>query len=49
MPLFKETYGEDAAVWFERWRVFFIACEELFNYNEGNEWGVSHYLFQPVS
>jgi len=46
MPLFKETYGKDALVWFERWRVFFMACEELFNYNHGKEWGVSHYLFR---
>ena len=30
----------------ERWRLFYIACEELFNYNEGKEWSVSHYLFK---
>ncbi|MEZ6047385.1 MAG: cyclopropane-fatty-acyl-phospholipid synthase family protein [Planctomycetaceae bacterium] len=51
MQLFSSTYGEqDAEMWFVRWRLFFIACAELFAYNEGNEWWVSHYLFekQPV-
>lgn len=30
---------------FYRWRVFYIACSELFKYNQGEEWGVAHYLF----
>ena len=40
------AYGEEAGVWFRRWRVFYIAVEEMFAFSGGNEWGVSHYLFE---
>ena len=47
LPLFRETYGPDQAQrWFQRWRVFFMACAELFGYRQGEEWGVSHYRFR---
>jgi len=46
MPLFEETYGKDQAVkWWVYWRIFYLACAELWGYNKGEEWIVSHYLF----
>ncbi|MCL4120761.1 UNVERIFIED_CONTAM: hypothetical protein GTU68_040224 [Idotea baltica] len=47
LPLFCETYGDDQAMkWFMRWRIFHMACAELFGYSAGQEWWVSHYLFE---
>ena len=45
LAVLREHYGEAAPAWFNRWRVFFIACEELWGLSRGREWIVSHYLF----
>ncbi len=43
---FKATYGEkNAAVWLQRWRMFYLACAELFGYAGGEQWLVGHYRF----
>lgn len=47
MPLIAETYGvENQTRWWVYWRVFFMACAELWGYRGGEEWMVSHYRFR---
>lgn len=48
--LFAETYGDaQAQIWINRWRMFLMACAELFGYRGGSEWWVAHYLFEQRS
>lgn len=47
MGLMRQAYGvADAGRWYQRWRMFWMACAELFGYANGNEWMVAHYRFK---
>ena len=47
LAIFKGVYGEDEApLWLRRWRVFFLACSELWGTRNGQEWLISHYRFR---
>ena len=46
-PILASTYGaENVVMWRNRWRIFYLACAELFGLKNGQEWWVSHYLFE---
>lgn len=46
--IFNATYGQEAALWIRRWRMFFLATAGLFGHAGGEEWGVSHYRLRPA-
>ena len=47
LPLLAETYGgANTAKWWNYWRLFYLACAELWWFRGGEEWHVSHYLFR---
>ncbi|MGD8207167.1 MAG: cyclopropane-fatty-acyl-phospholipid synthase family protein [Thiohalocapsa sp.] len=46
-PILERTYGRDQAdLWWVRWRLFLMACAELFGFRGGQEWWVGHYLLE---
>lgn len=48
-PSLEQTYGKpNAAMWYYRWQIFYMACAELFAYNGGDTWGVTHCLFEKA-
>lgn len=49
VPLLDELYGKgEGKRWLQRWRMFFMACAELFDYRGGDEWLVAHYRFAKL-
>jgi cyclopropane-fatty-acyl-phospholipid synthase len=46
MKIFEECYGSESKKFWSYWRIFFMACSETFAFKNGEEWGVSHYLFE---
>lgn len=50
LPILAGTYGADQAErWFRRWRMFFLACAELFGFRGGSEWFVVHHALKRRS
>jgi cyclopropane-fatty-acyl-phospholipid synthase len=49
MPVLRDAYGDAAGLWFQRWRMFFMACAELFGADDGDEWMVAHYDFRRTA
>lgn len=46
LPILEQVYGKDQTKkWWTYWKIFFIANAEVFGWNNGEEWFVSHYLF----
>ena len=45
LDVFSASYGpKNALKHWNYWRIFFLACSELFRWNQGREWFVGHFL-----
>jgi cyclopropane-fatty-acyl-phospholipid synthase len=42
-PVLRDIYRDDAERWRQRWRIFWMACAELFGFRGGSEWLVAHH------
>lgn len=47
-PIFRQVYGKRASLWLRRWRLFFLSTAGLFGHDNGDVWGVGHYLLVPT-
>lgn len=40
--------NQEATKWWVCWRLFFMPCAKLLGFKNGEEWIVSHYLFDKI-
>ena len=47
--MLREVHGDETALWMRRWRWFLLATAGLFGFDDGSEWGVSHYRLKAAA